>query len=168
MTDKELQTVKEKSLYKNELKKLKNKILELEQDPKVKEYFSLIQELEEKSKDDTPITISRENSNNLLFDYGRLSIREYPEDYPTSDVWIYRDLESKEYFYHTAFFSFKNIYRSCILDKEELEKKDCEFEKMREYFFEQLLEKPQQQVVWEMIENNKQLVKGRKHELLFR
>ena len=167
MTNEELQIVKERILYKKELENIKNQILDLEQHPKVKEYFSLVKELEEKTKGDKPIMISRENSNNLLFEYGRLSIREYPEDYPTSDVWICRDLETKEYFYHTAFFSFKNICRSCILDKEELEKKDIEFEKMREYFFEQILSKPQQQVVWEMYENNKQLVKVRRHELLF-
>lgn len=168
MTDKELQKVKERCLYKKELENIREQILELEQDPKLKQYFSLVKELEKKTKDDKPIIISKENSNNLLFEYGRLSIREYPEDYPASDVWICRDLESKEYFYHTAFFSFKNIHRSCILDKEELEKIDIEFEKMREYFFEQLLNKPQQQVVWEMYENNKQLVKVRRHELLFR
>lgn len=167
MTDKELRKVKERVLYKKELENIKEQILELEQDPKVKEYLKLTEDFDKKSKDDILVIIDREHSNNLLFEYGRFSIREYEDDYPTSDLWICRDLETKEYFYHTAFFSFKRISRSCILDKEELEKMDIEFEKMREYFFEQLLNKPQEQVVWEMFENNKQLVKGRKHELLF-
>ena len=167
MTDKELQVVKERILYKKELENIKNQILDLEQDPKIKEYFSLVKQLEEKTKEDKPIIIGRENSNNLLFEYNRLSIRENPEDYPTSYVCIYRDLETKEYFYRTAYYAYKKIYRSCILDEKELEKIDIEFEKMREYFFEQVLEKPQQQVVWEMFENNKRIVKGRKHEFLF-
>lgn len=167
MTDKELQKVKERCLYKKELENIREQILELEQDPKLKQYFSLVKELEKKTKDDKPIIISKENSNNLLFEYDRLSIRENPEDYLTSYVWIYRDLETKEYFYRTAYYAYKKIYRSCILDKIELEQMDNQFDIMREYFFEQLLNKPQQQVVWEILENNKRLVKGRKHEFLF-
>lgn len=166
MTDKELQEVRKKTLYKNQLKDLKDEILLLEQHPKVKEYFSLVKELEEKIKEDKPITITRESSNNLLFGYGRFSIRESKCSY-FSNVYIYRDLETCEYFYYTAYYIYKKINRSCIMDKKELEQMDVEFEDVREYFFEQLLDKPQEQVVWEMVENNKQLIKGRKHELLF-
>lgn len=166
MTDNELQIVKERISHKNQLNELKKQILVLQQDPKVKEYFSLVQQLEEMSKTDKVVTISREHSNNLLFKYGRFSIRIYEDSYP-SIVCIYRDLETEEYFYYTECYEFKNIKRSSIQDRKELEKLDVEFEKMREFFFEQLLDKPQQEVVWEMFENNKQLVKGKKHELLF-
>ncbi len=166
MTNEELQIAKERSLYKNQLKDLKDEILLLEQHPKVKEYFSLVKELEEKIKEDKPITITRESSNNLLFGYGRFSIRESKCSY-FSNVYIYRDLETCEYFYYTAYYTYKKIFRTFILEKEELEKMDNEFERMREYFFEQLLNKPQEQVVYEILENNKRLVKGRKNELLF-
>ena len=59
---------KKKKIYKNELEKLKKQISLLEQDPKVKEYFSLVKQLEEKAKYDIPIIIDREHSNNILFE----------------------------------------------------------------------------------------------------
>ena len=166
MTNEELQKVKEKTLYKNQLKKIKKKILELEQDPKVKEYLKLTEDFNEKSKDDISIIIDRDHSNIILFEYGRFSLKENLYDYYTS-VYLYRDLETKEFFWYTPYYVYKKTFRSYILEDKELEKKDNEFEKVREQFFEQLLDKPQQQVVCEIVKNNKQLVKGRKNELLF-
>lgn len=166
MTDRELQKVRERSLQKKELKQLRNQILLLEHDSRVKEYISLTKEKEEKSKIDTSIKINKENSNNLLFEYGRFSIKEKFYDYYVS-AHLYRDLETQEFFWYTPYYVYKKIYELFILEEEEFEIKNIEFEKMREYFFEQLLEKPQQQVVYEMFESNKQLVKGRKNELLF-
>ena len=161
MTNKELQIVKERTIYKNELKELKNQILELGQEPKVKEYLSLIQKLEEKTKNDSPIIISGEQTNYLLFKYGLFSLKENIYDYYVP-IYLYRDLETQEFFWYTSYKEYKKVCRSYILEKDALEKKDCEFEMLREKFFEQLLNKPQEEVVWEMLENNKQLVKGKK------
>ena len=166
MTETELKTVKEKSLFKRELENIKERILLLEQDPKVKEYILLTKEKEEKSKIDTLIKISRENSNNLLFEYGRFSLKENLYDYYVS-AYLYRDLETQEFFWYTSYYVYKKIYKLDIKEKEEFEMKNIEFEKMREYFLNQLLDKPQEQVVYEVVDKNKQLAKVRKNELLF-
>ena len=166
MTDRELQVVRERYLEKNKLKELRKQILELEQDSKVKKYILLTEELNDNLRNNTPIMIDREKSNNLLFEYGEFSLKKSIDDYYTH-VYLYRDLETMEYFYYTPYYVYKKINRLDVLEEEKLEKKDIEFEKMREQFFEQLLNKPQQQVVWEMFEHNKQLVKGRRNELLF-
>lgn len=85
-------------------------------------------------------------------------------------------METKEFFYSYPSSKFgpkklSELYvvtglRDDVVDKK-LRQKEYEFQIMREYFFERLLNKPQDQVVWEMVENNKQLIKGRRHELLF-
>lgn len=167
MTDKELQEVKNIILKKQKLKRLRNRILELEEDSKVKEYIAAVNSLNVEEKDNDTIVIDRNQSNNLLFEYGRFFVKIDGFD---MDVTLYRDLETTDYFYYTPYYVYKKIYGIYIKrfsDEKRFESKNDEFNQLREYFFEQLLNKPQAEVVYEMLNDNKQLVKGRKNELLF-
>ena len=105
-------------------------------------------------------------SNNLLFEYGRFYVKI---DNLYMDSCIYRDLETEEYFYYSPYFVYKKINTISISpgNEKEFENKNFEFEQLRQQFFERLLIEQEEEVSYELVKNNKQLVKGRKHELLF-
>lgn len=162
MTEKEIEKVKEYISKKNELKNIRQRILELQQDSNVKEYISLVNEFELKNREKLEIVISDNGSNKILFEYGcyETSINGY---FPCVRQ-IYRDLETGFYYYHIPFYRYfrtDSIRFENPKEKEKLIAKDCEYDKLRDCFFEQLLYKTQEETVEELLKNNKQLVKGK-------
>lgn len=110
--------------------------------------------------------IDKEQKDIFLFEYGRFCVKI---DNIYIDACIYRDLETEEYFYYSPYFVYKKINIMSISpgNEKEFEKKNFEFEQLRKQFFERLLIESEEEVAYKLVKNNKQLVKGRKHELLF-
>lgn len=118
MKDEELKLIRNK---RNELdskieqlEDAKKRILELEQDPVMKEYYNLKKYVENNrteniekqiQKDINKILIYTNNSNKILYDYGLVSVITY-EAYYSDDIeysleHVYRDLETTEYYFET-------------------------------------------------------------------
>ena len=162
MTEKELQKAKEYILKKNELKNMKQRILELEEDLNVKEYIRLVNSFKIENREKIEVVISDDGSNKILFEYGvfETSIRG-SYSCPTH---IYIDLETG--FYYTHYYHLMDKYdrREGLVfenpkERGKLIAKDCEYNELRDYFFEQLLSKKQKTVVKELLQKNKQLIK---------
>lgn len=179
MTADELELIKvrqkEVVAKRKELEEVKQKILELEQDPKIKEYFNLMQFVkkvdEEKLDKDFYDNISKiatytKESNYLLYDYGNINVITYEIDftdyYEDSCVHVYRDLETTDYYceiFDGRIEPMPPEWRigGCLVGYFS----GKEYEKLRKYLLEQIITRPQEEVIEELLKNNKQLVKGK-------
>ena len=164
------------NLEKKRIQNIKDRILELESDPKVKEYLTLVGlmenydniKLEEKFYDDADIIIKEtEDSNKILFSYGYFPfhIRNIG---CKKNLYVYRDLETTKLYYLTTTnkieqmpFYFAFLPNNNYSERKEFSQKDKEFVNLRRYFIEQIINRPQEEVVEELLKNNKQLVKGK-------
>lgn len=174
MNNDEIQLIKNKRNdfnYKiKQLEEYKKRILELEQDPVMKEYYNLKTFVEnnraenfekQMKKDIDKIVIYTNNSNKILYDYGLVSVITY-EGYSSDDTeysleHVYRDLETTEYYFET----FDEIclmppeWRVCSFVS------NAEYDALRNYFIEQIQSKPQDDIICELLEKNKKLIKGK-------
>ena len=179
MTDKELQLIKTKynkiTSEKNELEQKKKRVLELKNDPIVNEYIELMNILLKKDKIDfneemylsfSDILKETQKSNNVLFDYGVQKVYTGEDTCFLEPIivnrHVYADLETGKMYWklHNKIQSMDPKWEVCCYPGSEV----CLFEKnykqLRKYFFEQILVRPQEEVIEEMLENNKVLVKG--------
>ena len=156
-------------LEKKRIKNIRDKILKLESDPKVKEYITLTGVVgnitEEKNQKDVLDSISKivsytKDSNKLLYDYGEVQIVTYEEfgsDYESDFKHVYRDLETTEYYFEMI----DTIEPMPPEWRVWFNTSDREYYSLRNYFIEQIINRPQEDVVEELLHNNKQLVKGK-------
>ena len=177
MTDKELQEVRKRynvlTLEKNRLELVKKKIKRLEQYPKVQEYLASMEFIknynsansEEKFYDDfSEIVKKTEESNKILFSYGYCSMWIRNSEHITK-LYIYRDLETEEYYYLTPTDNIEKLpFRYSFIpmgDKEQQHylQKNKEFANLRKCFLDEIINRTQEEVVEELLQNNKQLVK---------
>jgi len=157
-------------LKKEQLEKTKKRIFELEQDPLMKEYYSLKKFVEDNNeerlqkqteKDIDKILIYTKNSNKILYNYGEVLVRTY-EDYYTDDfedspMHVYRDLETKEYY----FVMIDELELMPLEWRVGYSLLDNEYEKLRKYFVEQIQFRTQEDVINEMLIQEKRLIKGK-------
>lgn len=157
------------------LKKSKEKILELQQDPKVKEYFKLMQFINNVDEEKliknfysgiNKIACYTKESNNILYDYGNVIIITYENnvigDYEESLMHVYRDLETMDYYcemFDDRIDLMPPEWRlgSCSIGYFS----GREYEKLRKYLLEQIITRSQEEVVEELLKNNKKLIKVR-------
>ena len=96
-----------------------------------------------------------------MYDYGFVSVITY-EGYSSDDTeysleHVYRDLETTEYYFET----FDEIclmppeWRVCSFAS------NAEYDALRNYFIEQIQSKPQDDIICELLEKNKKLIKGK-------
>ena len=158
------------------LQDAKNKILQLEQDSKVKEYLDLInfvsnnneQKLQKQCSDNINKIVSyTRSSNKLLYDYGEILVRVYDGDDPYiideehSLLRVYRDLETTEYY----FLNIDEIELMppdwrVVYSKQEDENSQ-KYQVLREYFIKELQTKSQEEVIEEILNRDKKLIKGK-------
>lgn len=163
---------------KNRLELVKKRLLRLEKDPKVQEYISLVEfinsarwvlESEESMAFDSfhEIAKSTKNSNNVLVYLG--SYKQDDDsltDIECADYLIYEDLEQfKSYNVEPhARLEFEKDHKVIYLENKNI---SCykeyliELYKLRSKIFKELLTRPQEEVVEEILQSNKQLVKGK-------
>ncbi|MBQ9071600.1 MAG: hypothetical protein IJY25_00375 [Bacilli bacterium] len=155
-------------LEKKRIENAKVRILELEKDPMVKEYLSLVKIVgnltEEKSEKQTFDIINKivcytKDSNKLLFDYGYISV--FTLDYDESTcIHVYRDLETTEYYIEMIENEIEPMPVEWRIGNSTIEYESRKkYNTLRNYFIEQIMNRPQEEVVEEFLHNNKQLVK---------
>lgn len=177
MTDKELQLIKSEynkiMCEKNELEQLKKRVLELKEDPIVNEYIELINILMQKSNIDfnekiyssfSDILKDTKKSNNILFDYGVQKVYTGEDTCFLQPIivnrHIYIDLETGEIYckFHEKLYSIDPMWQICCYYDSETQER---YKQLRKYFFEQILVRDQENVIEEMLKNNKELIKGK-------
>lgn len=177
MTNDELILIRNKQsdlAYKiSQLEEAKNKILELEQDPKMREYFSLIsfvrgnneKQMYRRYENDVDKILSHTNlSNKLLYDYGEILVRTFEDDDPNIDdeysmEQIYRDLETKKYYYENIDEIEVIPPQWTVVYSMQEEESDKKYYVLREYFIKELQTKSQEEVVEDVIKRDNNLVK---------
>lgn len=166
------------NLEKKRMREVRNKILELEQDPKVKEYLKLLEIIENISEENcekqfdesvSKIVSYTNDSNHFLFDYGNISVLtlksedEIEYNYENSAcMHVYRDLETTEYYIEMRKNEIEPMppeWRIGHCTVEYVNRK--KYNELRNYFIEQIINRPQEEVGEELLRNNKQLVKGK-------
>ena len=160
MTDKQLQEIEKIILKKKELKRKKQRILELQQDPKVREYIDLVNDYNVESKNENLILIRAGESNKILFKYGYYNIRNNGNY--SSVRLVYRDLETETYYWCLSFDEYIKMFNFCFAssaDKIEFENRHCEFYALKEYFFEHLSPEQRRFINEEVLEINNPKVK---------
>lgn len=177
MTGEELQKIKEiynrMLIEKKQLQDVKNRVEALEEHPLVKEYLKLVGILEEKNEtldkqtyeDISNIVISTDESNKLLFSYGKVG--NYADNDLASLTYVntYRDLETKKFYYGNQFgeivilpSNHKFIYKNPE-EAIQFAKNNEKYENIRKYFFEQLMNESQQDVVDDLVKSDKKITK---------
>lgn len=177
MTEEEIKLAREKysklSRRKEELNNMKKRLLELEENPVVKEYLDLsnfINENEKSYKDLNMIWDSfyqlstrTKNSNNIFVYMGayeyRLTSNDKLVNISQADYVLYKDIETGDVFkvipYKSKEFEKTHTVIHLPIEKDkELCYKD-EFIRLRRDFFRDLLEKPQDEVVNKLIKEKK-------------
>lgn len=152
-----------------QLESVKQRILELKQDDKVREFYQLIKFIEENSVEEIEkkfnseidkILIYTKNSNKILYDYGFVSVITYENygcEYESDLKHVYRDLETTEYY-----FEMIDTIESMPPEwRVGYNTSDVEYERLRQYFIGQIQFRSQEDVIEELLCNNKQLVKGK-------
>ncbi len=153
-----------------QLNKVKKRILELEQEPLMKEYYSLKKIVEDNNeealkkqteKEIGKILIYTKDSNKILYDYGNISVKTYESYHKVEDEYsimrVYRDLETTEYY-------FKINDEIQLMPSEwrvGYSVANCEYELLRKYFIEQIQYKSQDEIISELYQKNKGLIKGK-------
>lgn len=181
MKNDEIVLIRNKDIENNvkirQLKNSKKRIIELQNDPKVKEYLELLDFINKETLESIKtrrdyeidrIVSSTEESNGLLFDYGYIDILIDEDDDPNSYdneiilLHIYRDLETKEYYCDRDGEIEKLPDSWYVIDSEKESINRKLFIELRKNFIKQLLNANQECVINDLVKNEKVLKKEQK------
>lgn len=178
MTDNELRLLrdrhKEINSEKEQLEKAKKIILILEKDSKVQKYLSLTRMIagqENIDYDKKMMSIFKnilkdtKNSNGILFDYGVQEIYTGEDNCFQEPIkvkhHIYQDIETDKIYYEGYNQILSGDPTWVFNTNPELTDLELEYGIIQKHFFDNIITRPQEEVVEELFEFSKRLVKGK-------
>ena len=178
MTDNELQLLRDRSSEieseKKMLEETKGMILELEKDPKVQKYLSLTKMISGQENIDFDkklmsvfmnILKDTKNSNGILFDYGVQEIYTGEDNCFQEPIkvkhHIYQDIETNRIYYKGYNQILPGDPTWVFNTTDELNDLEIEYHIIQKHFFDNIIERPQEEVVEETFRLSKRLVKGK-------
>ena len=178
MTDNELQLLRDRSSEieseKKMLEETKGLILELEKDPKVQKYLSLTRMIAGQENIDFDrkmmsafmnILRDTKNSNGILFDYGVQEIYTGEDNCFQEPIkvkhHIYQDIETDKIYYKGYNQILPGDPTWVFNANPELTDLELEYEIIQKHFFDNIIERPQEEVTEELFKFSKRLVKGK-------
>jgi len=178
MTNNELQLIRDRSKEieseKKMLEETKGLILELEKDPKVQKYLSLTSMIAGQDNIDfgnkkmsifMNILKDTKNSNGILFDYGVQEIYTGEDNCFQEPIkvkhHVYQDIETDKIYYKGYNQILPGDPTWAFSTTDELTNLGIEYHIIKKHFFDNIIERSQEEVVEETFKLSKRLVKGK-------
>lgn len=178
MTDNELQLVRDRyreiQSEKELLQETMGLILELEKDPNVQKYLSLTKMIVGQENIDTDkkmmsifmnVLRDTKNSNGILFDFGVQEIYTGEENCFQEPIkvkhHIYQDIETNKIYYKGYNQILPGDPTWVFNTSDRLADMELEYRFIQKHFFDNIIERPQEEVVEELFGYSKRLVKGK-------